>query len=280
MLTAKNLSFGYRSVTGAVTPVLKNINFSVGDGEFVGLIGSTGSGKSTLVSLLAGILRPDDGEISLDDRRLWAKGVSMRELRFDIGLCFQYPEYQLFDETVFSDISFGPKNMGLSESEIKERVHFAAEAVGLSQEILARNPFELSGGQKRRAAIAGVLAMRPKFLLLDEPAAGLDPDGKERLLELLHQYHADTGAAVLLVSHSMDDIAEYAEKVMVLAEGEIILYDTMPNVFKHAKKLAEQRLSIPQITQLFLALHEKNENIPTDVYTVEYAAKQFIKNTI
>ncbi len=271
MLSIKDLHFGYANIKGEKTPIIKGLSAQIGEGEFVGLIGATGSGKSTLVSLIAGLQKPDSGTVEVDGRVLWDKGVSMRDIRFDVGLCFQYPEYQLFEETVFKDIAFGPKNLGLDESDVKERVHYAAEAVGLTTAQLEKSPFELSGGQKRRAALAGILAMRPKYLILDEPAAGLDPDGRENMLQLIERYHSDAGCSVLLVSHSMDDIAQYAQKVMVLSQGEIVLYDDMPTVFANAEQLSHLQLNVPQVTELFLQRNKQGHNLPTDVYTTEYA---------
>lgn len=277
MIKLEDVCFAYQNPMGAPIQILNNINAHIEDGEFVGLIGATGSGKSTLVSLLNGILKLDSGTITIGDKTLWQKGVSMRELRFEVGLCFQYPEYQLFEETVFLDIAFGPKNMKLSENEVKQRVEAAAEAVGLSEEILKKSPFELSGGQKRRAAIAGVLAMQPRVLILDEPAAGLDPAGRELILSRMCEYHKNSKSTIILVSHSMEDIARYADRVMVLKDGAIAYFDTIQKVFADAEQLCDMQLSVPEITKIFLELHRRGAAVPTDIYTVEYGAQQIVK---
>ncbi len=273
MLTVKDLNFAYRSPLGEVNEVLKGINFEIEDNSFVGLIGATGSGKSTLVSILGGLRKADSGTVSLDGIEYGTNQKIDRNLRFKIGICFQMPEYQLFSETVYEDIAFGPKNMGLDATEVDTRVRFAAEAMGLEEELLNKSPFELSGGQKRRVAIAGVLSMRPSVLILDEPVAGLDPAGRESLLTLLKGYRRETDSTVILISHSMDDIAEFAEKVMVLYEGNIAFYDTIPNIFARSQELSDLKLSVPEVTTLFLELKRSGIDISTDVYTIEYAAR-------
>ncbi len=277
MLKVENLTFAYRSPLLGVNEVLKDISFEIENGSFVGLIGATGSGKSTLVSLIGGLKKADGGVISLDGAQYGTGQKIDRALRFKIGICFQMPEHQLFGETVYEDIAFGPKNMGLSVDEIDESVRHAAEAMGLDEELLLKSPFELSGGQKRRVAIAGVLSMRPGVLILDEPVAGLDPAGRESLLTLLKGYRNETGSTVILISHSMDDIAEYAEKVMVLYDGQIKFYDTIPNIFARSQELADLRLSVPEVTTLFLKLKQSGIDISTDVYTIEYAAQRLME---
>ncbi len=276
MLKVSNLNFAYRSPLGEENHVLKDVNFEVEDNAFTGLIGATGSGKSTLISILGGLRKPDSGTVSIDGLEFWKDTATTRELRFKVGICFQMPEHQLFCETVYEDIAFGPKNMGLGNSEIDTRVRNAAEAMGLEESLLDKSPFELSGGQKRRVAIAGVLSMRPSILILDEPVAGLDPAGRESLLNLLKGYRRETDSTVIMISHSMDDIAEYAEKVMVLKDSGIAYYDTMPEIFKRSQELADLKLSIPEVTSLFLSLKQSGIDISTDVYTIDYAAKQLL----
>ena len=213
----------------------------------------------------------------IDGRDIWADPAKIREFRFMVGLVFQYPEYQLFEETCYKDIAFGPKNMGLSEEEIDRRVHEAAAFVGLDEALLQRSPFELSGGQKRRVAVAGVMAMEPRILVLDEPAAGLDPEGRDTILEQVKQYHKKTGTTVLLVSHSMEDIAKYANRVIVMDQRRIAMYDEVARVFARAPELLALGLSVPQVTKIFLKLREMGLDIPTDVYTVPYAVKTILE---
>ena len=256
---------------------LEDVSFSVEAGDFVGIIGSTGSGKSTLISHFNGLLKPTSGKILVDGQDIWADPSQIRKFRFLVGMVMQYPEYQLFEETVYKDIAFGPKNMGLSEQEIDRRVHRAAEFCGLPADYLNRSPFELSGGQKRRVAIAGVLAMEPRILVLDEPAAGLDPEGRDTILSQIRQYHQDTGTTVLLVSHSMEDIARYANRVLVMDQRKVAMYDDVEKVFARAPELLELGLSVPQVTKIFLKLREMGLDIPTDVYTTPYAVKTVLK---
>ena len=243
----------------------------------MGIIGSTGSGKSTLISHFNGINRPTSGRVLVDGKDMWQQGADLRSFRFMVGLVMQYPEYQLFEETCAKDIAYGPRNMGLSEAEIEQRVREAAAFVGLSEELLQKSPFELSGGQKRRVAIAGVMAMRPRVLVLDEPAAGLDPEGRDTILSQIKEYHEKTGITVLLVSHSMEDIAKYANRVLVLNHAGIAMYDTVENVFARAQELLELGLSVPQVTQIFLRLRQMGLDIHTDVYTIPYAVKTIRK---
>jgi len=253
---------------------VEHINLSVMPGEFVGIIGHTGSGKSTLIQHLNGLLKPSSGHIYLDGRDIWAEPKKIRQVRFRVGLVFQYPEYQLFEETVYQDIAFGPKNMGLSEEEIDRRVRKSAAALGLSDEILKCSPFELSGGQKRRVAIAGVLAMEPRVLVLDEPSAGLDPYGREVLLQQLREYHRQQGNTVILVSHSMEEIAGNVQRIFVLSHGHNLMDGTPTEVFARAKELEEVGLDVPQITRVAMALREKGLDIDPAVYTVEALARQ------
>ena len=246
----------------------------------MGIIGHTGSGKSTLMQHLNGLLKPESGTVLLDGQDIFAKGVNMREIRSRVGLVFQYPEYQLFEETVWKDIAFGPKNMGLSEEELAERVKEAAEFVELSEDILQKSPFELSGGQKRRAAIAGVLAMRPDVLVLDEPTAGLDPHSKNHLLQQIRAYHDRTGATILLVTHSMEDIAATVERIIVMNESAVFMDGTPEEVFARAEDLLSVGLDVPQITRVFMELKRLGMPIDASVYTVKYGARlleEFLK---
>lgn len=273
----KNVSVVYGEKTPFRKVALNNINTAFPKGMITGIIGHTGSGKSTLASLLNGLLNPTEGQILLDGRDIWEKPKEMVKIRSRVGLVFQYPEYQLFDETVESDIAFGPKNLKLSEEEIKERVRLAAEFCGLSQRELRRSPFELSGGQKRRAAIAGVLAMRPQVLVLDEPAAGLDPKGKEEILGGLVEYKNAYGATLIIISHSMEDVAKYADRILVMKDGEIYMQGSVEEIFLQAEKLFDAKLDLPQITKLFIELKKRNLCENTDVYTVKYAKNEIEK---
>ena len=273
---------GLTHVYGAGTPfervALDHVDLKIEKGEILGVIGHTGSGKSTLIQHLNGLLQPSEGEVLLDGKSIWdAKGKCSRETRFRVGLVFQYPEYQLFEETCYKDIAFGPKNMGLDEAEIDRRVHEAADFVGLDPALLERSPFELSGGQKRRVAVAGVMAMKPRILVLDEPAAGLDPEGRDEILSEVKEYHKKTGTTVLLVSHSMEDIAKYADRVLVMSNKKIAMYDTVENVFARAPELLALGLSVPQVTKIFLKLREMGVDVPADVYTVPYAVKMILE---
>ena len=277
IIETQHLTHIYGAGMPDATVALEDVSFSVEEGDFVGIIGSTGSGKSTLISHFNGLLKPTSGKILVDGEDIWADPSQIRKFRFLVGMVMQYPEYQLFEETVYKDIAFGPKNMGLSEQEIDRRVHRAAEFCGLPADYLNRSPFELSGGQKRRVAIAGVLAMEPRILVLDEPAAGLDPEGRDTILSQIRQYHQDTGTTVLLVSHSMEDIARYANRVLVMDQRKVAMYDDVEKVFARAPELLELGLSVPQVTKIFLKLREMGLDIPTDVYTTPYAVKTVLK---
>ena len=277
IIETQHLTHIYGAGMPDATVALEDVSFSVEAGDFVGIIGSTGSGKSTLISHFNGLLKPTSGKILVDGEDIWADPSQIRKFRFLVGMVMQYPEYQLFEETVYKDIAFGPKNMGLSEQEIDRRVHRAAEFCGLPADYLNRSPFELSGGQKRRVAIAGVLAMEPRILVLDEPAAGLDPEGRDTILSQIRQYHQDTGTTVLLVSHSMEDIARYANRVLVMDQRKVAMYDDVEKVFARAPELLELGLSVPQVTKIFLKLREMGLDIPTDVYTTPYAVKTVLK---
>ncbi len=277
IIETQHLTHIYGAGMPDATVALEDVSFSVETGDFVGIIGSTGSGKSTLISHFNGLLKPTSGKVLVDGQDIWADPSQIRKFRFLVGMVMQYPEYQLFEETVYKDIAFGPKNMGLSEQEIDRRVRRAAEFCGLPIDYLNRSPFELSGGQKRRVAIAGVLAMEPRILVLDEPAAGLDPEGRDTILSQIRQYHKDTGTTVLLVSHSMEDIARYANRVLVMDQRRVAMYDEVEKVFARAPELLELGLSVPQVTKIFLKLREMGLDIATDVYTTPYAVKTVLK---
>ena len=277
IIRVEHLKYVYNPGMPDETTALDDVSFRVEEGDFVGIIGSTGSGKSTLISHFNGLNRPTSGRILIDGKDMWEQGADLRAFRFQVGLVMQYPEYQLFEETCAKDIAYGPRNMGLDEAEIDLRVKEAAAFVGLSDELLQKSPFELSGGQKRRVAIAGVMAMHPRVLVLDEPAAGLDPEGRDTILSQIRDYHEKTGITVLLVSHSMEDIAKYANRVLVMSHAKLAMYDTVEKVFGHAQELLELGLSAPQVTQIFLKLRQMGLDIPTDVYTMPYAVKTIQK---
>ena len=277
IIRVEHLKYVYNPGMPDETTALDDVSFSVEEGDFVGIIGSTGSGTSTLISHFNGLNRPTSGRILIDGKDMWEQGADLRAFRFQVGLVMQYPEYQLFEETCAKDIAYGPRNMGLDEAEIDRRVKEAAAFVGLSDELLQKSPFELSGGQKRRVAIAGVMAMHPRVLVLDEPAAGLDPEGRDTILSQIRDYHEKTGITVLLVSHSMEDIAKYANRVLVMSHAKLAMYDTVEKVFGHAQELLELGLSVPQVTQIFLKLRQMGLDIPTDVYTMPYAVKTIQK---
>jgi len=276
MIKAENISYTYMKGGPFEVSAVRDISLKIEDGEFVGLIGHTGSGKSTVIQILSGLLKPSTGTVTINSNVLYDKNTDMRKTRFDIGLVMQYPEYQLFEDTVFEDIAFGPKNMGLSDAEIKERVMYSADLVGLDKELLKKSPFDLSGGQKRRAAIAGVVAMTPKILILDEPAAGLDPAGRDEILYKIGDMHKRLNITVILVSHSMEDIAKLAERIIVLNQGSIRFDNKLTEVFSHVKELEEIGLTVPQITKICDVLKKKGMPIDDGIFTVEDAAR-FIK---
>ncbi|MBQ9384810.1 MAG: energy-coupling factor transporter ATPase [Ruminiclostridium sp.] len=273
----KKLTYKYSVGTPFEATAVDNVSVSIKKGQFVGVIGHTGSGKSTLIQHLNGLLRPTSGEILINGRNIWAKDGDIRKVRFMAGLVFQYSEYQLFEDTVYKDIAFGPKNMGLTEAEIDTRVREAAAAMGLSDELLERSPFDLSGGQKRRAALAGVIAMKPEILILDEPAAGLDPKGRDTVLEEISEFHRQSGTTILLVSHSMEDIVRYAEKILVMNHGRLFCYEDTDVVFSHTRELTQIGLGIPQISRLSHLLKEGGFDIGDDIYTIERAKERLLK---
>ena len=276
ILQIENLTHTYSAGTPFQRSAVEGLSLTVGAGEFLGIIGHTGSGKSTLIQHLNGLLQPTSGRILLEGKDIWAEPKKIRDVRFKVGLVFQYPEYQLFEETVYKDIAFGPKNMGLDSGEIDRRVRDAAAFVGLDAELLDKSPFELSDGQKRRVAIAGVIAMEPKVLILDEPTAGLDPRGCEDILALLRSYHAQRGSTVVLVSHSMEEIACNAQRIIVLSGGDVYLQGTPGEVFAHARQLETVGLDVPQVTKIAHALYEKGVPVDPAVYTVEALQKQLL----
>ena len=277
IIETKHLTHTYSAGTPFERSALLDVDFSAYKGEYLGIIGHTGSGKSTLIQHLNGLLKPTSGQVLFQGEDIWSDPKRTRMTRFQVGLVFQYPEYQLFEETCARDIAYGPRNMGLDEEEITRRVKRAAEFVGLDEALLQKSPFELSGGQKRRVAIAGVMAMEPKILVLDEPAAGLDPEGRDTILSQIRNYHEQTGITVILVSHSMEDIARYANRVLVMSKAKVAMYDTVEKVFARAPELLELGLSVPQVTQVFLMLKAMGMEIDTDVYTVPYAVKTVLK---
>lgn len=273
VIRTENLTYTYSQGTPFEKTAVKDVNIEIEEGELVGIIGHTGSGKSTLIQHLNGLIKPTSGKIFIDGVDIHDKDIKLRDVRFKVGLVFQYPEYQIFEETVYKDIAFGPTNMGLDEGEIDKRVRETAKLVGIDDSLLNKSPFELSGGQKRRVAIAGVMAMRPKVLILDEPTAGLDPRGREMILGQIKHYHEETGSTVLLVSHSMEDVARFAQKILVMNKGEVFCYDTPPAVFARADEIAAIGLSVPQITKVFSMLRSRGIDIRGDIYTIEFAMK-------
>jgi len=277
ILRTENLSLVYGKGTPFEKKAVNNVNIDINEGEVVGIIGHTGSGKSSLVQMLNGLFKPSEGTVYFKGQDIFKNPKELRKFRFDIGLVFQYPENQLFEETVAKDIAFGPKNMGLSDDEIAIRVKKAARFAGLKDELLDRSPFDLSGGEKRRAAIAGVIAMEPKVLILDEPTAGLDPVGKEVLLTQIEAYHKESGNTILLVSHNMEDIAKISDRVLVMNDSEAIMFDTPEAVFSQSDKLKGIGLRIPEITEITIKLKEAGVNLPSGILTVEEAFKELLK---
>lgn len=270
ILQVKDLTHTYGAGTPFQRSAVEHMSFDVNEGEFLGIIGHTGSGKSTLIQHLNGLLQPTAGEILLRGKNIWAEPKKIREVRFKVGLVFQYPEYQLFEETIARDIAFGPKNQGLSEEEIDQRVRRAMAHVHLDYDKYAeRSPFDLSGGQMRRVAIAGVLAMEPKVLILDEPAAGLDPRGRERILGMLQELHREGGVTIVMVSHSMDDCARLATRMIVMSKGELVLTDTPRNVFRQADLMRSIGLGVPEAAELCGRLRAAGLQLPDDLFTQE-----------
>ena len=278
MIKVSGLTYIYQQGMPFEKKAVDNISFEIPTGDFVAIIGHTGSGKSTLIQQLNAILKPTSGKIEIDGTDITDPKTNLMSVRKKVGLVFQYPEHQLFEETVYKDIAFGPKNMGLSEDEIKKRVLEAAKMVGLSEEILEKSPFELSGGQKRRAAIAGVLSMKPNVLILDEPTAGLDPKGRDDILGRLSCLHKENpDMTILFVSHSMEDVAKLAEHILVMEKGHIVMHGTTSEVFARSEELRKMGLDVPQITELTRRLREKGVDIRSDIYTVKFAVEEYAR---
>ncbi|MDE6777319.1 MAG: energy-coupling factor transporter ATPase [Oscillospiraceae bacterium] len=271
ILKTEHLTYVYSKGTPFEKTAVDNVNLCIEENCMIGVIGHTGSGKSTLIQHFNGLLQPTSGKIYLENQDIWADKSKLRDVRFQVGLVFQYPEYQLFEETVFKDIAFGVKNMNLSESEIKSRVLETAQMLGIASNLLNRSPFALSGGQKRRVAIAGVMAMRPKVLILDEPCAGLDPKGRNLMLKQIQNYQKQSKSTVLLVSHSMEDVAEFTEKLLVMNHGKLFCYEDTNLVFRKAEELQALGLKVPQIASVMQMLRKKGYDLPEDLYTVEQA---------
>ena len=276
-ITIESLNYYHGKGTPYEIKALDDINLNIKEGRITGIIGHTGSGKSTLVQMLNGILKPYSGRVLLSGEDIWKKHKSIREVRFKVGLVMQYPEYQLFEETVYKDIAFGPKNMGLKADEIDDCVREAAGFADLSEELFDKSPFDLSGGQKRRVAIAGIIAMRPDVLVLDEPAAGLDPRGRAAIFGNIVDYQRKSGKTVVIVSHSMDDMAKYCDDLIVMSEGKVLLSGECEEVFSHSDKLFEVGLDIPQATKLLIALKKRGFDVDCGAYTVEDALEQIKK---
>lgn len=271
VLELKNLSYVYGTGTPFEKTAVNNLSLSIEKGEFIGIMGHTGSGKSTLVQMLNGLMKPTSGQVLLEGEDIWANPKDIRKIRFKVGMVFQYPEYQLFEETVAKDIAFGPTNMGKSGAELEKAVNDAARFTGLKDELLEKSPFDLSGGEKRRAAIAGVIAMNPEVLVLDEPTAGLDPMGRDVLLSQIVQYHKERKNTVILVSHSMEDIARVADKIIVMNKSNLVMFDKTKEVFSKGRELEKIGLRVPQITKIMLELREKGFNVPEGILTVDEA---------
>ncbi len=276
ILEVKNLTHTYDGNTPFFSDAVKDVSFSVEKGEIIGIIGHTGSGKSTLVQHLNGLLKPTSGEIILNGENIWNNSKNIRKIRSQVGLVFQYPEYQLFEDTVYKDIAFGPKNMGLSDNEIDIRIKEICELVGIKEEYLEKSPFDLSGGEKRRVAIAGVMAMQPEIIVFDEPVAGLDPKGRADVVKMIADYRKKYNATVFVISHNMEDMALIADKLIVMNKGELVLFDKTENVFKQYELLKTIGLNVPMVTQIFLILKEKGMNIPDNIFTVDTAVEYLL----
>lgn len=277
IIACENLTFLYGQGTPFETAALDNVSFSCEKGEIVGIIGHTGSGKSTLIQHLNGLLKPNSGTIYLRDKNIWSKEneKNIRSVRFAVGLCFQYPEYQIFEETIYKEIAFGPKQMGLDEDEIRERVYRSMDFVGIDRAIENKSPFDLSGGQKRRVAIASIIAMKPQVLVLDEPCAGLDPKGRDTILGLIKDYQRLEGNTVLLVSHSMEDVAKIADRVLVMNRGKVAMFGTVPEVYSRGDELKGMGLNVPEITDIFIKLNKMGIPCRTDIFTVQQGVDEF-----
>lgn len=277
IIACENLTFLYGQGTPFETAALDNVSFSCEKGEIVGIIGHTGSGKSTLIQHLNGLLKPNSGTIYLRDKNIWSKEneKNIRNVRFAVGLCFQYPEYQIFEETIYKEIAFGPKQMGLDEDEIRERVYRSMDFVGIDGAIENKSPFDLSGGQKRRVAIASIIAMKPQVLVLDEPCAGLDPKGRDTILGLIKDYQRLEGNTVLLVSHSMEDVAKIADRVLVMNRSKVAMFGTVPEVYSRGDELKKMGLNVPEVTDIFIKLNKMGIPCRTDIFTVQQGIDEF-----
>lgn len=275
-LVCENLEYLYSVGTPFETAAISGVNFSADTGDLIGIIGHTGSGKSTLIQHFNGLLQPHGGKVFVDGKDIWSKEnkKNIRQVRFAVGLCFQYPEYQIFEESVYKEIAFGPKQMGLDSEEIDRRVRSSAEFVGIRDDIMDKSPFDLSGGQKRRVAIASIIAMEPKVLVLDEPCAGLDPKGRKIILRLIREYQHKMGNTVILVSHSMEDVAQICNKVLVMNNGKVAMYGTVDEVYSHGDELKAMGLNVPEITDIFLKLRALGIDCRTNIYTVEQGVNE------
>ena len=280
-LICENLKYLYSVGTPFETAAIDNINLSVNEGELIGIIGHTGSGKSTLIQHFNGLLQPHGGKVFVDDKDIWAKGnkKNIRQVRFAVGLCFQYPEYQIFEDTVYKEIAFGPKQMGLDDHEIDRRIKESIGYVGISPDILEKSPFDLSGGQKRRVAIASIIAMEPRVLILDEPCAGLDPRGRDIILDLIKNYQRQKGNTVLFVSHSMEDVAKICSRVLVMNKGSVAMFGDVDSVYSRGEELKDMGLNVPEITDIFLKLKASGVDCKTNIYTVEQGVQEFKRLT-
>jgi energy-coupling factor transport system ATP-binding protein len=277
ILVCENLNYLYNVGTPFETAAIENIYFSADKSEIIGIIGHTGSGKSTLIQHFNGLLEPTSGKIFVNSNDIWSKEnrKQIRNVRFAVGLCFQYPEYQIFEETIFKEIAYGPTQMGLADDEIKKRVYESMDFVGISRELESKSPFDLSGGQKRRVAIASIISMKPQVLILDEPCAGLDPKGRQVILNLVRDYQRKEGNTVIFVSHSMEDVAAVADRVLVLNKGKIAMDGSVNAVYSRGKELKEIGLNVPEVTDVFLRLHDMGIDCKTDIYTIEQAVNEY-----
>lgn len=277
ILECKNLKFIYGIGTPFEFCAVDGVDFCAQKNEIIGIIGHTGSGKSTFIQHLNGLLKPTEGVVTVNGKDIWSKENkdNIRQVRFAVGLCFQYPEHQIFEETIFKEIAFGPKQMGLDDEEIKSRVYESMQYVGLDRSTENKSPFDLSGGQKRRVAIASIIAMKPQVLILDEPCAGLDPNGRNVILDLVKNYQSKSGNTVLFVSHSMEDVAKIADKVLVFNDSKVAMFGTVDEVYSRGNELKTMGLNVPEITDVFLKLHDMGIDCKTDIYTVEQGVKEF-----
>lgn len=276
VLEVKNLTHTYGGNTPFINDAVKNVNFAVEKGEIVGIIGHTGSGKSTLVQHFNGLLKPTEGTVVLDGINIWQKPKEIRNVRFKAGLVFQYPEYQLFEETVYKDIAFGPANMGITGSDLDKRVRSICKLLDIKEDYFEKSPFDLSGGEKRRVAIAGVMAMQPEVIVFDEPVAGLDPKGRFDIIRMINDYRKAFGATVIIISHNMEDMALLTDKLLVMNDGTLAMFDKTEKIFSRYDELFSMGLGVPMVTRVFLSLKEKGYNVRTDIFTTEEAVKYLL----